>query len=33
MNMMIVKLKNYTFWTETQVGKIPRLLDVLKVIK
>lgn len=25
-------IKNYTFWTETQVNKIPRLLDVLKVI-
>jgi hypothetical protein len=27
------EIKNYTFWTETQVDKIPRLLDVLKVIK
>lgn len=25
--------KNYTFWTETQVDKIPRLLEILKVIK
>lgn len=25
--------KNYTFWTETQVKKIPKLLDVLKIIK
>lgn len=25
--------KNYTFWTETQVDKIPRLLDILKLIK
>lgn len=24
---------NYTFWTETQVYKIPRLLEILKVIK
>jgi len=27
------ELKNYTFWTETQVEKIPKLLDVLKLIK
>jgi hypothetical protein len=27
------EIKNYTFWTETQVDKIPKLLDVLKVIK
>lgn len=27
------EFKNYTFWTETQVDKIPRLLEVLKVIK
>lgn len=27
------ELKNYTFWTETQVDKIPRLLEVLKLIK
>ena len=26
-------VKNYTFWTETQVGKIPNLLKVLKNIK
>ena len=25
--------KNYTFWTETQVNKIPRLLEILKIIK
>lgn len=25
--------KNYTFWTETQVDKIPRLLEILKIIK
>lgn len=25
--------KNYTFWTETQVEKIPRLLEILKIIK
>jgi len=25
--------QNYTFWTETQVEKIPRLLEVLKKIK
>jgi len=24
------EFKNYTFWTETQVSKIPRLLEVLK---
>ena len=24
---------NYTFWTETQIDKIPRLLEVLKIIK
>lgn len=24
---------NYTFWTESQVDKIPRLLEVLKIIK
>lgn len=27
------EFKNYTFWTETQVDKIPRLLEILKVIK
>ncbi|MRX38484.1 hypothetical protein GJU43_04300 [Flavobacterium sp. LC2016-23] len=27
------KVLNYTFWTETQVDKIPRLLSVLKKIK
>jgi len=27
------EIKNYTFWTETQVDKIPRLLEVLKLIK
>ncbi|MCD0467167.1 hypothetical protein [Flavobacterium sp. ENC] len=27
------KILNYTFWTETQVDKIPRLLSVLKKIK
>ncbi|WP_136668313.1 hypothetical protein [Flavobacterium sp. H122] len=27
------KILNYTFWTETQVDKIPRLLTVLKKIK
>ncbi|WP_435263836.1 hypothetical protein [Tenacibaculum sp. nBUS_03] len=27
------KFKNYTFWTETQVKKIPKLLDILKIIK
>ncbi|MEO8533773.1 MAG: hypothetical protein ABI441_08480 [Flavobacterium sp.] len=27
------KVLNYTFWTETQVDKIPRLLTVLKKIK
>jgi hypothetical protein len=27
------EFKNYTFWTETQVNKIPRLLEVLKIIK
>ncbi len=27
------EFKNYTFWTETQTGKIPNLLEVLKVIK
>ncbi|SFN61214.1 hypothetical protein SAMN04487989_10213 [Bizionia echini] len=26
-------IKNYTFWTETQVDKIPRLLEILKKIK
>ncbi|WP_196889058.1 hypothetical protein [Aureivirga sp. CE67] len=26
-------IKNYTFWTETQVDKIPKLLEVLKLIK
>ena len=26
-------VKNYTFWTETQVDKIPNLLNVLKKIK
>jgi len=27
------ELKNYTFWTETQVDKIPRLLEILKKMK
>lgn len=27
------EFKNYTFWTETQVEKIPKLLNVLKLIK
>lgn len=27
------KILNYTFWTETQVDKIPKLLTVLKKIK
>ena len=27
------EFKNYTFWTETQIDKIPRLLEVLKIIK
>lgn len=27
------EFKNYTFWTETQVDKIPRLLEILKEIK
>jgi hypothetical protein len=27
------EIKNYTFWTETQVDKIPNLLEVLKIIK
>lgn len=27
------EIKNYTFWTETQVDKIPSLLEVLKLIK
>ena len=27
------EMKNYTFWTETQVDKIPNLLAVLKLIK
>lgn len=27
------KILNYTFWTETQVDKIPKLLTVLKEIK
>lgn len=27
------KILNYTFWTETQVDKIPKLLNVLKKIK
>lgn len=27
------EFKNYTFWTETQVDKIPRLLEILKLIK
>lgn len=27
------KFLNYTFWTETQVDKIPKLLTVLKAIK
>lgn len=26
-------IKNYTFWTETQVDKIPRLLEILKTMK
>jgi hypothetical protein len=25
--------KNYTFWTESKVDRIPKLLDVLKIIK
>lgn len=27
------EIKNYTFWTETQVDKIPDLLEILKIIK
>ena len=27
------KILNYTFWTETQVDKIPKLLAVLKKLK
>ncbi|MDU8886792.1 hypothetical protein RXV94_11525 [Yeosuana sp. MJ-SS3] len=27
------EFKNYTFWTETQVDKIPGLLELLKIIK
>ncbi len=27
------EFKNYTFWTETQVDKIPRLLEILKIIR
>lgn len=27
------KILNYTFWTETQVDKIPKLLEILKKIK
>jgi len=27
------EFNNYTFWTETQVDKIPRLLEILKIIK
>jgi len=27
------EFKNYTFWTETQVDKIPKLLEILKIIK
>ncbi|WP_322550717.1 hypothetical protein [Flavobacterium psychraquaticum] len=27
------EILNYTFWTETQVDKIPKLLEVLKKIK
>ncbi len=27
------EIKNYTFWTETQIDKIPRLLEILKEIK
>jgi hypothetical protein len=27
------EIKNYTFWTETQVNKIPRLLEILKILK
>ncbi|MBR9847673.1 MAG: hypothetical protein GYB35_16955 [Algicola sp.] len=26
-------IKNYSFWTETQTDKIPRLLEILKLIK
>lgn len=26
-------IKNYTFWTETQTDKIPKLLEILKLIK
>ena len=27
------EFNNYTLWTETQVDKIPRLLEILKIIK
>jgi hypothetical protein len=27
------EVKNYTFWTETQVKKLPNLLEILKIIK
>jgi hypothetical protein len=27
------EIKNYTFWTETQVNKISRLLEILKILK
>jgi hypothetical protein len=27
------EFKNYTFWTETQVDKIPKLLEILNIIK
>ena len=27
------KVKNFVFWTETQVDKLPQLLEVLKKIK
>jgi hypothetical protein len=28
-----IQYNNYTFWTETQVDKIPKLLEILKIIK
>ena len=27
------RFKNYTFWTETKVSRIPRVLEMLKIIK
>jgi hypothetical protein len=27
------RYKNYTFWTETKVNRIPRILEMLKIIK